>query len=157
MIIGVDPGLHGAIAYYRPGAKDELIIIDMPTHELVRGGKKKLEIDPHALHKLIMPYRLATAYVEKVNSMPGQGVSSSFAFGKTYGMIIMALAANGVAFTEVPPVVWKKKLQVPAAKDGSRARASQLMPQHADKWKLVKHDGRAEAALIAYYGYKNEN
>lgn len=157
MIIGIDPGLRGGIAYYRPGAKDELTIVDMPTHELVRGGKMKFEVDPHALHKLLMPYRLASVYLEQVGAMPGQGVSSVFAFGKTYGIIIGVLAANGLPYTFVSPVTWKKKLQVPAAKDGSRARASQLMPAHADKWKLAKHDGRSEAALIALYGWRNEN
>lgn len=156
MILGIDPGLRGAIAYYRPGAKDELTIVDMPTHQLMRGGKNKFELDPHALHKLLMPYKLSSVYLEQVNSMPGQGVSSVFAFGKTYGIIIGVLAANGLPYTFVTPQTWKKKLQVPASKDAARARASQLLPAHADKWKLVKHDGRAEAALIAYYGWLQE-
>jgi crossover junction endodeoxyribonuclease RuvC len=84
--------------------------------------------------------------------MPGQGVSGVFAFGKAYGVVIGVLAAHGVPMTFVSPVKWKKALQVPASKDGARARASQLLPQAASEWPLVKDSGRAEAALIAYWG-----
>jgi crossover junction endodeoxyribonuclease RuvC len=64
------------------------------------------------------------------------------------------LAALGVPMSFVAPATWKRALQVPAAKDGARARASQLLPAAAGHWPLVKHDGRAEAALIALYGLR---
>ena len=151
MIIGVDPGFKGAIAYYTPKS---LHIADMPILTLERGGKTKNEIDAHALNKLFLPYKTASVFVEAVNSMPGQGVSSVFAFGKGYGIILGILAANSISYTLVPPQRWKKALNVPAAKDGSRARASQLLPAYSDLWKRVKDDGRSEAALIALYGSK---
>jgi hypothetical protein len=59
------------------------------------------------------------------------------------------MAALGIPRSFVAPAVWKKALGVPAAKDGARTRASQLMPNAAGHWPLVKHDGRARAALIA--------
>jgi len=154
MTIGIDPGLHGAVAFYTSAS---LHVEDMPTFTLARGGKTKLDIDTHGLVRLLLDHRLATVYVEQVGAMPGQGVSSVFAFGKAFGIILGILAALGVPYNLVPPQRWKKALQVPAAKDGSRARASQLLPAHTEKWKLVKHDGRAEAVLIALYGHRLEN
>ena len=62
------------------------------------------------------------------------------------------VAANFIPLTMVAPLKWKRALGVPADKDGARARASQLLPAHAGLWCRVKDDGRAEAALIAYYG-----
>jgi crossover junction endodeoxyribonuclease RuvC len=154
MIIGIDPGLHGAVAFYTPSS---LHVADMPTFTLARGGKTRLDIDTHGLYRLLLDSRIATVYVEQVGAMPGQGVSSVFAFGKGFGIILGILAALGVPYNLVPPQRWKKALQVPAAKDGARARASQLLPAHTDKWKLVKHDGRAEAVLLALYGHRLEN
>ena len=152
VVIGVDPGLHGAVAFFWP-ASSKLIVYDIPLHSLVRNGKTKNEIDRAELAAIVESAAIcgkAQAFVEQVGSMPGQGVSSVFAFGKAYGIILGILAS--VPSTDVLPQRWKKALGVPAAKDGARARASQLLPAYAAEWKLVKHDGRAEAALIALYG-----
>ena len=150
IIAGVDPGLSGAVA--RLTDLGEIISIwDMPTHLLKRGAKSKREIDAAGLTEL-MGAPIGHAFVEQVGAMPGQGVSGVFAFGKAYGIVIGILAARGIPMTFVPPRRWKAALGVPAAKDGARARASQLMPAAASHWPLVKHDGRAEASLIAYYG-----
>lgn len=149
IIAGIDPGLSGAICMQCDGV---FTVYDMPILALARGGKNKCEIDIHALARLFLNNRVGHAFLEQVGSMPGQGVSSVFAFGQAFGIIKGVLATAGVPFTMVPPVRWKKALQVPAAKDGARARASQLMPAAAHQWPLVKHDGRAEAALICFYG-----
>jgi crossover junction endodeoxyribonuclease RuvC len=84
--------------------------------------------------------------------MPGQGVSGVFAFGKAYGIILGVIAGHSIPLTLVPPVRWKRQMGVTKSKDGCRARASQLLPAAAHQWPLRKHDGRAEAALIALYG-----
>lgn len=151
MIVGIDPGLSGALAFFSP---DGLVIHDMPTHALTRGGKAKREIDLIGLAQLIDSAKppISHAYVEAVGARPGQGSVSMFAFGKAYGIVLGVLAANFVPHTLVPPQRWKKALGVPADKDGARARASQLLPQHAALWSRVKDDGRAESALIAYWG-----
>src|SRR5215472_10243758 len=140
IIAGIDPGLSGALAFLDAASSMVLDIVDMPTLALSRGGKKKRELDAHALARLIGAQPIGHAFVEQVGAMPGQGVSSVFAFGKAYGVGIGALAALGVPYTLTPPAVWKRALGVPAAKDGARARASQLMPTAAHRWPLVKHD-----------------
>lgn len=149
ILLGIDPGLSGAVCIWRDGTVE---IHDMPIHALERGGKNKREIDEHALCALLSDSDIEHAFIERVWSMPGQGVSSSFAFGQSFGIIKGIIAAYCVPMTLVASMTWKKSLQVPAAKDGSRARASQLMPNAAHNWPLRKHDGRAEAALIALYG-----
>lgn len=154
IIAGIDPGLSGAIVII--DTEGSFVVSDMPTHSLVRGGKNKREIDAHQL-KHALGWKIDHAFVEQVNAMPGQGVSGVFAFGKAYGIIIGTLAALEIPMTFVAPVKWKRALQVPASKDGARARASQLLPQAAAQWPLIKHDGRAEAALIALYGAQTLN
>ena len=124
----------------------------MPTLILARAGKSKREVDAHVLADWIECERPGHALIENVGAMPGQGVSSVFAFGKGYGVIIGVLCALQIPVTFVSPQRWKKALAVPAAKDGARARASQLLPSAASNWSRVKDDGRAEAALIALYG-----
>lgn len=152
IVIGIDPGLSGALAFM---GKNTLVVIDMPTVTIQRNSKNKREIDLAGLIADIDALGPADhAYVEQVGAMPGQGVSSMFAFGKSYGSILGILAAKRIPYTLVPPVRWKKALGVPAGKDAARHRASQLLPAYAELWPLVKHDGRAEAALIAEYGYR---
>ena len=156
IVLAIDPGLSGAIAILGPSL-DDLVVHDMPVHVLARGGKAKRDVDAVELVSIIRLAELSGAldhtFVEQVGAMPGQGLSSTFAFGKGYGIVLGALAALSVPVTTVPPQRWKKALGVPAGKDAARARASQLMPRHAHHWPLKKHDGRAEAALIALFGW----
>ena len=154
LLCGIDPGLSGAIAIYDTST-EELVTHEMPVHVLARGGKTKREIDRHTLADILRADRLGHAFIESVSSMPGQGVASMFAFGRAFGIVLGIVAAVGIPETLVASHTWKKRLGVPAAKHGARARASQLFPAAADQWRLVKHDGRAEAALIALWGYRS--
>ena len=149
MIIGVDPGLSGAVAFLDP-LRGQLNVEDMPT--LLASGTGRRSVDAAGLARMLRGWRTDHAYVEQVSAMPGQGVSSMFSFGRSYGVVLGVLAALEVPVTLVQPRVWKQALRVPAAKDGARARASQLLPRHTAAWPLAKHDGRAEAALIAFWG-----
>lgn len=154
IVIGIDPGAHGAIAVL--STLGELAVHDMPAVTITRGGKQKTEIDTAALAHLLRDARHnARAVVERVGAMPGQGVTSMFAFGRSVGQIEGALAALNIPVTYVTPQTWQRALSVPKGKDGSRLRASQVMPAYAGEWRLVKHDGRAEAALIAMWGVLN--
>ena len=147
MILGIDPGLQGALMWLAEGIDGAYVdwCADMPTHELVRNGKKKREIDIAGLLELLDGYLKPThAFVENVGPMPGQGVSGVFAFGKCVGIIHCALHARGIPFTLIAPQVWKKALAVPAAKDGARMRASQLLPNGDVRWKRAKDHGRAQ-------------
>lgn len=155
MILGVDPGLSGALALYDVAAENMFGVFDMPT--IKAGTDSKRVIDESALAVLVDSHarRIRHAFVEKVGAMPGQGVTSMFSFGCSYGIVRGILAANMIPMTFVPPQRWKKALGVPAAKDGARARASQLLPHSSGLWPRVKDDGRAEAFLIALYGAKH--
>lgn len=148
-IIGVDPGLNGAIAYYDGSL---LTVHDMPT--IQDGTKRRVDHTQLAVIFDVMGKNSGNrCVVEKVHSMPGNGHAGAFTFGRCAGIVIGVAAANFLPLEEVTPQVWKRVTKTPADKDGARLRASELMPQYAALWSLKKHDGRAEAALIAYYGY----
>lgn len=150
-VIGIDPGLNGAIAHL--SKRGVLQIWDMPTFQIVRGGKNKREVDEASVADILADLT-GTCYLEKVGAMPGQGSSSMFSFGQSYGILRGAIAALEMPRELVPPQTWKAELKVKKGKDAARLRATELMPEYSNLWPLVKHDGRAEAALIAYYGQK---
>ena len=156
-IVGVDPGLSGALFFIDPARPSTGEAVDLPIHVLTRGGKKKRELDIAGLIGILTSHRLDHVFLEQVGAMPGQGVSSVFAFGKTYGVILGVIAAHTIPLTLVAPAVWKRALAVPKAKDGARARASQLLPDAAHQWPRVHHHSRAEAALLALYGARKLN
>ena len=151
-VIGVDPGLSGAIAIIdvRGGLVDAW---DMPTVEIKVGKAMKRRVAPEVIAAELRTYAPhAIAYIEKVSAMPGQGVSSMFAFGEAYGLVRGVLAGMGIPCTTVTPAVWTKAMRVAAGKDGSRQRAMELWPDKATLFKRVKDDGRADASLIAQWG-----
>lgn len=153
LYLGIDPGLSGAVCFYDPATGD-LDIHDMPTFQVTTNGKKKTRLDLYQLGTL-MDYKrnsIIKACVEEVAAMPGQGVSSMFAFGFAAGAIQALVAGNLIPMVLVRPAVWKRHMGLNSDKDASRRKASHIFPKHAAKWSRVKDDGRAEAALIAYYG-----
>ena len=154
IVIGIDPGLSGAVARYNSDA-GSVIVMDMPTFTLTRNGKSKRDIDAVSLARIIDDFASEAGtciYLEAVASRPGQGVSSVFAFGKAYGIALGIASATFCPVELVTPQVWKRALKVPADKDGARARASALLPGSAWQWPRVKDADRAEASLIALYG-----
>lgn len=155
--IGIDPGMSGALAIYSPEAHGSVSVADMPV--LAAGGKKGRRIVDVArlvsmLRRMAVRFPDAEVTLEEVRSMPRDGHVGAFAFGRCFGTIETAIVAAGLPYRMVPPQVWKRKLGVTADKDHARAIASRLLPGGASLWPLKKHDGRAEAALIAYYGAK---
>lgn len=149
-ILGVDPGLSGAIAVFDGG--DLVSVYDMPTLDITKGKTKRRELDAANLARTFGLGVVDHVFVEQVGAMPRQGVSSTFSFGKSYGIIIGILAALQIPMTLVTPQKWKKALQLGSDKEVSRRRALQLWPQHAELFKLKTHADRAEAALIAEWG-----
>ncbi|NDC04371.1 MAG: hypothetical protein EBZ81_15760 [Betaproteobacteria bacterium] len=115
-------------------------------------------MSPEMLASELRLYNVAdtVAVVEQVNAMPGQGVSSMFSFGQAYGVVLGVLAGLSIPATAVTPAIWKKALKLNSGKDAARAKAAQLWPSHAGEFKRVKDDGRAEAALLAYYRKTND-
>lgn len=152
--LGIDVGLNGAIALIEDGKL--LRIDDMPTLSLERNNKTKRMVNAHTLHTIIRDAKADAAYLERLNAMPGQGVTSMFSMGQSLGVVLGVLAACEVPTTTIPPRTWQKALDVPQGKDGSRYRAVQLFPESAEMFKRVKDDGRSDAALIALYGAKQQ-
>ena len=153
LVLGVDPGLSGALAFL--WADGSLEVFDMPVLRLERGGKAKRELDRYELARLVDAQGpIAHAFVEQVGARPGQGVSGTFQFGRALGIAEGIIAAGFVPTEHVPPQVWRRAMGVRGGKDASRARASALMPRHAGLWARSRDDGRAEAVLIALYGQR---
>lgn len=151
-IIGIDPGLKGAIAVFSDGRLYD--VWDMPTYQIKSGKSKKNFVDPAQLHSILSRVDIDEVWLEKVHAMPGQGVTSMFNFGMGYGIILGVVASLKLPINHVTPQKWKKALTVPAGKDGARHRATELMPYASDMWPLKKHEGRSEAAMIAFHGTK---
>ena len=143
LIIGVDPGKSGGMAVLSDGR-----LLDAIPMPLV--GK---DIDAHGIRDFIDAWGNSTAVValEEVHSLPRQGVASTFTFGMGYGIVIGVALGAGYAMRMVRPAEWKRLVGIPAGseKDASFAKATMLFPDMRDRWKLKKHDGVAEAALIA--------
>jgi len=152
--IGIDPGLSGAIAVL---TDDSLQIHDMPTMTVDRNGKAKRQVSANELAELLNLYagKDCHVYVERVSAMAGQGVTSVFSFGRSFGMIEGILAALKMPVTFVAPATWTRAIGRSPGKDASRARAMELFPNYEYFFKRVKDDGRADAALIAHWGRKH--
>ena len=127
----------------------------MPVLEIVRNGKKKREVSAQALANQLVGRNVTAAFLERVNAMTGQGVTSVFSFGRSSGIVEGVLAAYDIPTTLVTPQAWQKVVGQRAGKDGSRERAMQLFPAQADLFQRKKDDGRSDAVLIAYYGAKS--
>jgi len=144
IVMGVDPGISGAIAFYFPMVPGRIAVDDMP----LAGG----EVNVNELARLVRIHRPSVAVIERVSAMPGQGVVSMFNFGRAYGDVRGVIGALDVPLHLVTPQKWKKHFGLSSDKEQSRLRAIRTFPSVAESFKLKKHDGRAEAALIALYG-----
>ena len=151
MIVAIDPGASGAIAVF-DYIKGHLSVQDMPVMEITRNGKIKREISAPLLANMLRQVMPEKVILERVGAMPGQGVSSMFQFGRGVGMIEGVLATLKMPIVYVTPQAWQKAAGVRGGKDGSRIRAIELFPNYAGLFSLKKHDGRADAALMAWYG-----
>lgn len=150
MILAIDPGASGALAFFNLTA-GTLDIIDMPTVEVKRGNKDKREISPQMLAALIAARSPTTAVLERVGAMPGQGSSSMYQFGRGVGMVEGVLAALHIPTEYVTPQAWQKAVGARDGKDGNRQRAAELFPAYAHLFARKKDDGRADAALMAFW------
>ena len=152
MILGIDPGLKGGLALF-DSVSGTLIVRDMPVVTVTKGKKSKNEVSAPMLAAALRGYapHIERAFIEKVGAMPGQGVTSMFSFGRSVGTVEGVLAALSVPTYYVAPQVWQAFCRI-KGKEESRGRAAQLFPGFADQFARVKDDGRADAALIAWFG-----
>ena len=151
--IGIDPGLTGAIGILSDGLY--LAVEDMPC--VAKGsGSVKREVDPAGLIMLLRRHAPADASVsvvlERVNAMPGQGVSSTFSLGDSFGCARSAVAACRFELAYIGPAQWKKHFNLQRDKELSRALAVRMFPDA--ELHLKKHADRAEALLMARWLYE---
>ena len=152
LYLGVDPGLGGALAFFSTDTNC-LDVYDMPTFSVLVKGKPRRKLDRKALHGILASRPSGYAVLELVHAMPRQGVTSAFTFGEVYGATAQCLVSNSWDILHVLPRVWKGHFGLSADKDASRALATAKFPMHADLFERKKNDGRAEAALMALYGF----
>lgn len=145
MILGIDPGISGALAWVSDGDGHLIATADMPLVEV--NGKKK--VSPQILAQMITDRRPSLVVVEEVGAMPGQGVTSMFGFGYSAGILAGVCAGLGLPMVGYRPAVWKRQAGVPTDKGAARQMAQRLWPGAAMDFGRVKDAGRAEAALLA--------
>lgn len=154
--LGIDPGLSGALALY-DSEKPHVAVMGMPTHTITVNGKKKRQIALYQLAQFFDMWAsdISKATIEDPHAMPQQGVSSSFNFGFSCGVVQSMVAAHFIPMRLVRPSIWKRDMKLTADKDASRRLASQMFPKFSNLWPLVGDDGKAEATLLAVYGSKS--
>jgi crossover junction endodeoxyribonuclease RuvC len=155
LILGVDPGLTGAIALYNTNSETVVQICDMPTKTVMVAGKARNAICYHGIVDTLRLLGATHIAIEKVNGIAGQSASAAFNFGAGYGALFAAAAALDMEIDNPAPMLWKAKLKVPSKKEFAIAKATEMMPYARSYWPLKKHDGRAEAALIALYARRH--
>ena len=155
-IIGIDPGLNGAIAILEDN--QILDIQDMPV--MSEGKKNKRQLNSAQLVKYIKDNldeksKEIIVVVEQVNAMPGQGVTSMFNFGQTFGAIKGICAALGLPITLVRPSKWKKHFDlINSSKDASRTKVIELYPSLSHQLTKKKDVNKSDAILIARFYYE---
>ena len=142
---GCDPGLTGALAIFEDGKPVHLI--DMPIMAKLTG--KGNQVNGSKLTSILLYHGVKSVRIEKVASMPGQGVVSVFNFGHSVGIVHGVLMALQIPFEVIPPGTWKRKHGLlKKDKDFSRTLCITKFPHLADQLELKKHHGRADAILI---------
>ncbi len=148
--VGVDPGITGAVGVLKGG--EFVSLFDIPSR--VKGeGSVKREIDSAVFNGTLREHlkqfngEFCGLALERVSSMPGQGVSSVFSLGDSYGCCRTVLSLTGTELNLVAPAVWKRHFGLDRDKENSRKLATELFPKA--ELHLKKHADRAEALLIA--------
>lgn len=151
LIIGIDPGFTGAIAIVeaKNGYCDVKDVYDMP----LKDDDDRPLVDCVKL-KNMLNIGAKFLVVEKAQSSPQMGVTSSFRYGEGYGMICGVALTLGIRTIPVVPAVWKKHMHLDFTKDKSRVMAEKLFPHQSVLFIKKKDHGRAEAALLALFGYQ---
>ena len=154
LIIGIDPGISGAICFYEKG--EVLYVIDMPT--MAEGKKNKRQVNGRQIFNEILQrtlnYNLSnvSVVIEQVSAMPGQGVTSMFNFGQSYGVVKGICAAMQLPIFFVRPAKWKKHFGlINSQKDASRTKAIEMFPKISSFLSKKKDANKADAILIASF------
>ena len=154
LIIGIDPGITGAICFFENGEVKD--IIEMPN--MADGKKNKRQINGPQIYNEIsariidFPKKDVLVVIEQVSAMPGQGVTSMFNFGQSFGVIKGICSAMQLSMHFVRPVKWKKYFSlIKSEKDASRTKVIEIFPYISSKLSKKKDSNKADAILIASF------
>ena len=154
IIVGIDPGISGALCFFSNG--NVIDVIDMPT--MAEGKKNKKQVNGRQIFNEILNIKNTFAghkinvVVEQVSAMPGQGVTSMFNFGQSFGVIKGICSAMELPIFYVRPAKWKKYFNlINAEKDASRTKVIEMFPKISQKMSRKKDNNKADAILIAKY------
>ncbi len=156
-IIGIDPGISGSICFFDDGKI--LDVIEMPT--MNDGKKSKRQVNGSQIFNEIskriekIDKNSVKVIIEQVSAMPGQGVTSMFNFGQSFGILKGICSAMQLSMYFVRPAKWKKYFNlINAEKDASRTKAIEIFPYFSTYLSKKKDSNKADAILIASYFYE---
>ena len=157
LIIGIDPGVSGSICFFKDG--QILDVIEMPT--MNEGKKNKKQVNGSQIYNEIVKridkdiVSNTRVVIEHVTAMPGQGVTSMFNFGQSFGILKGICSAMQLPMYFVRPAKWKKYFNlINSEKDASRTRAIEIFPYFSSQLSKKKDSNKADAILIASFYYE---
>ena len=157
LIIGIDPGISGSICFFEDGKI--LDVIEMPT--MAEGKKNKKQVNGSQIYNEILKRTTKIKnneiriVIEQVSAMPGQGVTSMFNFGQSFGILKGICSAMQLPMYFVRPAKWKKYFNlINSEKDASRTKAIEIFPYFSGHLSRKKDSNKADAILIASFYYE---
>ena len=157
LIIGIDPGISGSICFLQEGKIID--VIEMPT--MTDGKKNKKQVNGAQIFNEIskrineVDKRSIKVVIEQVSAMPGQGVTSMFNFGQSFGILKGICSAMQLPMYFVRPAKWKKYFNlINSEKDASRTKAIEIFPYFSSQLSKKKDSNKADAILIASFYYE---
>ena len=157
LIIGIDPGISGSICFFNEGKIID--VVEMPT--MIEGKKNKKQVNGSQIFNEIsdrikkLDKKDIKVIIEQVSAMPGQGVTSMFNFGQSFGILKGICSAMQLPMYFVRPAKWKKYFNlINSEKDASRTRAIEIFPYFSSQLSKKKDSNKADAILIASFYYE---
>ena len=157
LIIGIDPGISGSICFFQDGVIKD--VVDMPT--MTEGKKNKKQVNGSQIFNEIsdkikkIDKKNIKVVIEHVTAMPGQGVTSMFNFGQSFGILKGICSAMQLSVYFVRPAKWKKYFNlINSEKDASRTRAIEIFPYYSSHLSKKKDSNKADAILIASFFFE---
>ena len=153
LIIAIDPGISGSICFFEDGKILE--VLEMPT--MIEGKKSKRQVNGAQIYNEILKRidgskKQTRVVIEQVSAMPGQGVTSMFNFGQSYGILKGICSAMQLPMFFVRPAKWKRYFNlINSQKDASRTRAIEIFPYFSSQLSKKKDSNKADAILIASF------
>ena len=157
LIIGIDPGISGSICFLQDGEIIE--VLEMPT--MTDGKKNKKQVNGSQIYNEILKRikeiekKDIKVVIEQVSAMPGQGVTSMFNFGQSFGILKGICSAMQLPMYFVRPAKWKKYFNlINSEKDASRTKAIEIFPYFSSNLSKKKDNNKADAILLANFYYE---